>query len=176
MTGAVLTLGGALALRAQAPAAPAGPPQKVDFLSDIRPILEKHCFECHGPSKARGQLRLHTGALLRKGGASGAPIEPGHAEQSLLYRRVMGLDADDQMPLDRDPLPAETLALVKAWIDQGAQLPAADPTHRFRRARGAGTLGVRQTGAAGRAGSALESWPRNADRSLRARRARAQTR
>ncbi len=127
MTGGVLTLAGALALRAQTPV-PAGPPQKVDFLRDIRPILEKHCFECHGPSKARGQLRLHTIALLRKGGATGTPIEPGHPEQSLLYRRVMGLDADDQMPLDRDPLPAETLALVKAWIDQGAQLPAADPT------------------------------------------------
>jgi hypothetical protein len=162
MTGAVLTLGGALALRAQAPAAPPGPPQKVDFLRDIRPILEKHCFECHGPSKARGQLRLHTGALLRRGGASGTPIEPGHAEQSLLYRRVMGLDADDQMPLDRDPLPAETLALVKAWIDQGAQLPAADPTTASDAAAVQEHWAYVKPERPAAPAVRLESWPRNA--------------
>ena len=128
VTGCVVTLAGALAARAQAPTAAARPPQTVDFVRDIRPVLEKHCFECHGPSKARGQLRLHTGALIRKGGASGAIVEPGHADQSLLYRRVMGLDADDQMPLDRDPLPAETLTLLKTWIEQGATLPAIDAT------------------------------------------------
>jgi hypothetical protein len=128
MIGGVLALAGALALRAQTPAAPAPSPRAVDFVRDIRPILEKHCFECHGAAKARGQLRLHTTTLLRKGGASGTPIEPGRADQSLLYRRVMGLDADDQMPLDRDPLPADMLALVKAWIDQGAAMPAVDAT------------------------------------------------
>jgi hypothetical protein len=126
-TGCLLALAGALALRAQAPAAPAAA-QAIDFARDIRPILEKHCFECHGPAKARGQLRLHNPALIRKGGASGPILEPGKAELSILYRRVMGLDADDQMPLDRDPLPEPALALIKAWIDQGATLPAADTT------------------------------------------------
>jgi hypothetical protein len=127
VTGCALALAGALALRAQTPAAPV-PAQAVDFSRDIRPILEKHCFECHGAAKARGQLRLHTPGLIRKGGASGPILEPGKADQSVLYRRVMGLDIDDQMPLDRDPLPDSALALIKAWIEQGATLPTAETT------------------------------------------------
>ena len=31
-----------------------------DFVRDIQPILEAHCYECHGTKKARGQLRLDT--------------------------------------------------------------------------------------------------------------------
>jgi hypothetical protein len=29
-----------------------------DFQKDIRPILEKHCYECHGPEKKKGDLLL----------------------------------------------------------------------------------------------------------------------
>src|SRR6187431_3057843 len=48
----------------QAPAqAPAAQPAQVDYARDIYPILEQTCFECHGPKKGRGQLRLHTRAL-----------------------------------------------------------------------------------------------------------------
>ena len=122
-------LAGALALRAHS-----SPPQTtpvaavVDFTRDIQPILEKNCYECHGPRKARGRLRLHAGAFIRRGGVSGPVIEAGRGDQSLLIQRVLGQGADDQMPLDRDPLPPAAIALLKAWIDQGAPLPATDST------------------------------------------------
>ena len=38
-------------------------------------------------------------------------------------RRVLGLDGEDQMPLDNDPLPEAMIARLRAWIDQGAPMP-----------------------------------------------------
>ena len=58
-----------------------------------------------------------------KGGETGAIIVPGNSEQSLIVRRVLGLDGDDRMPKDGDPLPAAQIALIRAWIDQGAAWP-----------------------------------------------------
>jgi hypothetical protein len=97
----------------------------IDFSREIQPIFKQYCAECHGPSKARARLRLHTPDLILKGGLSGPPITPGKSEQSLLIRRVMGLDGEDQMPLDGDPLPDATIARLRAWIDQGALMPGA---------------------------------------------------
>jgi len=37
----------------------AAPPPE-EFGGEIRPILEKHCFECHGPEKKKGNLTLTT--------------------------------------------------------------------------------------------------------------------
>ena len=42
-------------------------PAQVDYARDILPILQQTCFECHGPKKGRGQLRLHTRALIDEG-------------------------------------------------------------------------------------------------------------
>src|SRR4029450_6795247 len=53
----------------------------------------------------------------------GAVIVPRDSEHSLLVRRIRGLDGDDQMPKDKDPLPAAQVALIRAWIDQGAVWP-----------------------------------------------------
>ncbi len=113
-------------LRAQSPRPNTTTPQVIDYARDIKPIFEKNCYECHGPTKARGRLRLHAGVFILKGGASGPVVEAGHSDESLLIHRVLGLDGDDQMPLDRDPLPDTAVALLKAWIDQGAQFPPAD--------------------------------------------------
>ena len=44
-------------------------------------------------------------------------------------RRVLGLDGEDQMPLDADPLPEATIAQLRAWIDQGAAMPGAPELH-----------------------------------------------
>ena len=35
---------------------PAGPPE--EYQEKIRPILQKHCYECHGPEKKKGDLNL----------------------------------------------------------------------------------------------------------------------
>ena len=100
------------------------PPQPpVDFARDIQPILQTHCYECHGPKKARNGLRLDVRAAALKGGDSGSSIVPGNSEQSLLVRRILGLDGEDRMPKDEDPLTAAQIGLIRAWIDQGAAWP-----------------------------------------------------
>jgi Protein of unknown function (DUF1553)/Protein of unknown function (DUF1549)/Planctomycete cytochrome C len=96
----------------------------VDFQRDVQPIFERFCYECHGPKKTRGSFRLDLRSTAMKGGESGAAILPGNSEQSPLVRRLLGLDGEDQMPKDKDPLAAAEIAVIRAWIDQGAAWPA----------------------------------------------------
>jgi len=127
LAASVLTLGATIALRAsprQAAPPPSAGQAAVDFARDVRPILEQHCYECHGPKKVRGKLRMHVPELLAKGGTSGPAFVPGDPEHSLIVRRLLGLDGDDQMPLDADPLSEAELATIKGWIAAGATLPA----------------------------------------------------
>ncbi|HEV3486678.1 MAG TPA: DUF1549 domain-containing protein, partial [Vicinamibacterales bacterium] len=101
----------------------AAPAQPVDYVRDIQPLFAKYCYECHGSQKARGRLRLDLRAAALKGGMTGPAIVPGNSEWSPLVRRLLGLDGEDQMPKDADPLPAHEIALIRAWIDQGAAWP-----------------------------------------------------
>ena len=114
---------GLLVARQSTPASP--PPPAVDFTRDIQPILESRCYECHGPKKARGSLRLDDPADIREGGMSGPAVTPGNSEHSVLLRRLLGLDDEDRMPLEDEPLPDAQIALIRRWIDEGAVLPAA---------------------------------------------------
>jgi mono/diheme cytochrome c family protein len=102
--------------------------QPIDFVRDIQPIFEASCYKCHGATKSRGQLRLDSRAAAMRGGESGAVIVAGDSERSLLVRRILGLDGDDRMPKEGDPLTAAQVAAIRAWIDQGAAWPvnAAD--------------------------------------------------
>ena len=95
------------------------------FDRDIQPILETHCYECHGAKKTKAKLRLDRRAAAMKGGETGVAIVPGDSEHSLMVRRLLGLDGDDRMPKDGDPVPAAQIALIRAWIDQGAEWPEA---------------------------------------------------
>ena len=59
--------------------APSIAAEPVDYLRDIKPLLAKNCYECHGAQKQRAGLRLDTAASARKGGNSGAAIVPARA-------------------------------------------------------------------------------------------------
>jgi len=96
----------------------------IDFATQIEPILQAQCYECHGEKKARGKLRLHSRDLALKGGATGPLLVPGDSAKSYLIQRILGEGGEDQMPLDEDPLPPEQIALLRAWVDQGAAWPA----------------------------------------------------
>ena len=131
-----LTLGASLAVKAT-PQAPASAPAAVDFVRDVQPILEKQCSECHGPKKAKGKLRLHAPQYVARGGEAGALFVAGDPEHSLIVRRLLGLDGEDRMPLDEDPLSEAELGTIKGWIAAGGRLPAgpdqttlaAEPEH-----------------------------------------------
>ena len=122
--GAAILLAASVALRAQTPApVPAAAAGPVDYFRDIQPVFEQYCYECHGRSKARAQLRLHAPEFIRKGGQSGPAIVPGKSHDSELMRRILEQNEDDRMPLDADPLPDTVVAKLRAWIDQGAPMP-----------------------------------------------------
>lgn len=97
----------------------------VDFEKEILPILEEHCFDCHGPDKEKAGLRLDQRAIMLKGGDSGIPtLVPGDPAGSYLIEVVKGeKDPDMRMPPKGDPLTADQIALVEKWISEGAEWP-----------------------------------------------------
>jgi hypothetical protein len=99
-------------------AADAGKP--VDFTRDIRPILSDHCFACHGPDEAKRKagVRLDT-----KEGAIGKVIVPGDSSKSRAFLRMSHEKKALRMPpANFGSQPSEhEIALVKKWIDQGAE-------------------------------------------------------
>ena len=105
---------------AQAPQAPSG---KVDFATEIQPILRQHCISCHGPKEQKNGLRLDRRKDAMRGGTI-AVIGPGNADGSRLYHRLIGDKFGIQMP-PTGALPPEKIARIKAWIDQGAEWPDA---------------------------------------------------
>jgi len=89
------------------------------FTSDIRPIMERSCWSCHGEEFQRSGLDLRTRDDAISGGRSGPAIVPGRADQSLLYRMIAGLE-EPLMPRDGPSLSAAEIAAVRGWIDGGA--------------------------------------------------------
>src|SRR5262249_11572890 len=100
-----------------------GPSKSVDFKRDIEPIFTANCIRCHGPRRARSQLRLDNKSRAMKGGISGAVIIPGNSQAYRLVKRILGEGDEARMPLGGDPLKNEQIELIRKWIDQGAVWP-----------------------------------------------------
>lgn len=116
----------AAAQEAASPAADPLPPpaaRSVDFVADVQPIFARACYSCHGAQKQESDYRLDRRASALAGGAIGGAILPGKSAESPLIRYVAGLDADMKMPVEGQPLTAEEVGMLRAWIDQGANWP-----------------------------------------------------
>jgi hypothetical protein len=104
--------------------------QKIDFARQVKPLLERSCVACHSGEKPRGLFRIDGRDAILKGGASGAAaIVPGHSEKSPLIAYVSGKAPESEMPprAVRDrfrALSPDEVALLRAWIDHGAEWPA----------------------------------------------------
>jgi hypothetical protein len=109
------------AARGMPPAAP-GPAGVQFFEQNIRPVLVKHCYECHaaGAKKIRGELRLDTRAGLLKGGTSGPAIVPGKPVGSLLLKALRN---DEIAMPPKGKLPDDVIANFERWIRMGAPDP-----------------------------------------------------
>ena len=96
-------------------------PLKVDFASQIQPILARRCFACHGPDHAESGLRLTDRDAALAVADSGEPsIVPGDAAASALVARIISLDEGEQMPPEGDRLSDAEVEAIRQWIDQGA--------------------------------------------------------
>ena len=114
--------------QARGPAQAASPSRRVDFETQIKPILEANCLECHSAEKRKGGLSLATYEDVLDGGRSGAVVRPGQAGKSVLLSRVKGdPELGDQMPLEEKPLTAADVTTLAQWIDQGARMTPSSP-------------------------------------------------
>ncbi|HTE21155.1 MAG TPA: c-type cytochrome domain-containing protein, partial [Armatimonadota bacterium] len=100
---------------------PAASPEELAFFErEVRPVLARSCYSCHGPKVRQAGLRLDFRPALLKGGERGPAVAPGAPERSLLLQAVHheGL----KMPPDRK-LPAHEIAALEKWIRMGAPWP-----------------------------------------------------
>jgi hypothetical protein len=99
---------------------------EISFEEQIRPLLIRHCAECHGPKVQKSDLRLDARHAALRGGSSGPAIVAGDSSNSELLRRVTSKDPDDRMPPEGDPLPDSDVELLTRWIDAGAIWPESE--------------------------------------------------
>ncbi len=99
--------------------------QEVEFATEVFPIFERNCLECHAGNQAESGLRLDefSGASL-SGDLYPQLVIPGNAEESPLFRILTGREADLKMPPNSEPLQGNELELIRRWIDEGAILPS----------------------------------------------------
>jgi hypothetical protein len=102
----------------------------VDFKKDILPIFESRCLKCHKApheengkvQKPKGDLRLDAAWAILKGGEDGPIVKPGNSSKSAIIEAVTAPQDDDKfMPPQNkgEPLNAQEIAKLKAWIDEG---------------------------------------------------------
>ena len=88
------------------------------FSHEIRPIMERTCWNCHGAAIQSSGLDLSTREKALIGGNRGPAIVPGDADASRLFRQLAGME-DPVMPLGV-PLPEEDIEKFRVWIEAGA--------------------------------------------------------
>lgn len=102
--------------------ASAAEPAKVSFAREVKPILARRCFACHGPETGEGGLRLHEreAAFAELDSASHA-IVAGDVEVSVLLDRVSAEDEYERMPPEGKPLSPAEIDVLRRWIAEGAK-------------------------------------------------------
>jgi len=97
---------------------------EVQFDQQIRPILAKNCFHCHGPDEKQRQADLRLDRESDFGVESNEhQVVAAHSpDQSELFRRITSEDPELRMPpVDSEfQLSREEIALIGRWIEQGA--------------------------------------------------------
>lgn len=88
----------------------------------VQPLLQARCYNCHGPNKQKGKLRLDEQQYILKGGKDGPVIDPGKADESELIERLMLplTDEDHMPPREKPQLTPSQISLLHWWISTGA--------------------------------------------------------
>src|ERR1043166_8828896 len=95
---------------------------KVSYYRQIRPILQANCQGCHQPAKKKGGYIMTDFKLLLAGGDNeGAAITPGHSDKSSILKMITPQDGEVRMPKRKTALLDSEVALIKTWIEQGAE-------------------------------------------------------
>lgn len=100
--------------------------ERVDYLQDVWPILQSHCVGCHSNDAPEGGLNMQDFEAFRQGGDHGLAFTAGVPDSSRLYLMAAGKQQPVMPPDGEEPLGEEQLAVLAAWIEQGAPGPAGD--------------------------------------------------
>jgi hypothetical protein len=87
----------------------------------IQPMLQAHCYSCHGPDRQKGKLRLDDSVWIVRGGKDGLVVHAFHPEESELIKRIL-LPVEDEHrmpPKEKTPLKESEIALFQWWVGQG---------------------------------------------------------
>ena len=95
--------------------------QPPDFAYEIRPILAKNCFSCHGPDESHRESELRLD--VRNGAIESGVLVPGSPDESELVRRITSEDISERMPPVESghKLAAAEIDKITAWIAAGAE-------------------------------------------------------
>lgn len=92
------------------------------YQNAIQPLFQNRCYSCHGSEKQKGKLRLDQEEFILKGGEDGHTLVKGKADDSELMKRILLplSDEDHMAPKEKPQLTTNEIALLKWWIDNGA--------------------------------------------------------
>lgn len=95
--------------------------RRVDFNTEVKPIINAKCITCHGGVRAKGGFSL----LFREDAfaktESGRPaIIPGDPDHSEMIRRITSRDPESRMPYKHEPLTKEEIDVLRDWVKEGA--------------------------------------------------------
>lgn len=98
-----------------------------DFLNDVRPIFQRHCYSCHGPEKQKSGFRLDVKSRALQGGENYGPlIDASNPGSSPLLEWIKHEDPQQRMPppgASTVPLDDSEIAILERWIQAGAPWP-----------------------------------------------------
>ena len=85
------------------------------YKTDVLPLIQKHCVQCHGPEKQKGKFRIdQLGANLHEGESAG------------FWHEVLDQLNEGEMPPEDEPqLSTAELAVFTGWLESGLKQAAA---------------------------------------------------
>ena len=98
------------------------PPKKIDFNTQIKPLLNSKCITCHGGVKRQGGFSLLFRQDALAVNKSGKPaIIPNDPDGSEMIKRLSHFDLEERMPYKQPPLSKNEINTLRQWIKEGAE-------------------------------------------------------
>ena len=95
---------------------------RIEYSSQVKPILNARCLACHGGVRKQGGFSL----LFEKEALATLPsgnkgIVPHSAKRSEMIRRLTLEDEEERMPYKEHKLSGEEIDILTKWVNQGAE-------------------------------------------------------
>ncbi|CAN5144034.1 hypothetical protein BH11PLA2_BH11PLA2_41120 [soil metagenome] len=99
--------------------------EPVSYEKDVKPLFAAKCMTCHSGKETKGQYSMDSHAAVLKGGKKGVAVVAGKPTESMLYLRSSHMKTPVMPPAsEANDLTETEVALLKAWIEQGAAGPS----------------------------------------------------